>query len=113
MNVQVVVQSLRSYIERNGYSQVRLSRETGIPQSTISRALAKPARVTKTHRALCKLAGISLEANRVETAAEQELVRSVLDVWDGSREHAQTIARLLKAAASLEAYRASRASKSR
>jgi transcriptional regulator with XRE-family HTH domain len=113
MTVQRIVRELRSFMEMNSYSQTRLSTESGIPQSTISRALNKPKRLTETHRELCKIAGIALEESAAGGSALDELMQTVMEVWDGSREHAQSIARLLKAGATLEAYGAARAAKPR
>lgn len=108
MNVQQVVQSICSFMERSSYSQARISQDTGIPQATISRALKAPVRISRTHRALCKFAGIDIQAARPRGDARESLVQTVLEVWDGTDEHAQLLARLLKAAATLEAYGASR-----
>ena len=113
MNVLQVLEAIHAFMETNSYSQTRLAKETGIPQSTIARALKAPVRVTRTHRALCKFARISLDSGPGEGGARETLVQTVLDVWDGTREHAQSIARLLKAGATLEAYGASRATKPR
>lgn len=102
-------------MDANSYTEMRLSRETGIAQPTINRALKNPARLTNTHRKLCKFASIEIEgsADSGDEETREGLVKAVLDVWDGTREHAQSIARLLKAGATLEAYGASKASKPR
>ena len=113
MNVHAVAKALLTFMEQKGYSQTRLSEETGILQPTISRALKHPVRITKTHRALCKFAGIALEHDSGSESMRDELVNELLDVWDGSREHAHSIARLLKAAAGLEAHAVDRAAKPR
>jgi hypothetical protein len=113
MNVHVIASALLSFMEQNGYSQTRLSNETGIPQPTISRALHHPVRITKTHRALCKFAKIPIERNPATESMQEELVGELLDVWDGTREHANLIARLLRSAAGLEAHAADRIGKPR
>lgn len=113
MNVHVVAKALLTFMEQKGYSQTRLSKETGIPQSTISRALNHPTRFTKTHRALCKFSGIPVERQPASGSLQDELVAELLGVWDGSREHAHSIARLLRAAADLEAHAIDRAGKPR
>lgn len=113
MNVHAVVKALLTFMEQKGYNQTRLSDETGIPQPTISRALKRPVRITKTHRALCKFAGIPVQHDQGFESMRDELVNELLDVWDGSREHAHSIARLLKAAAGLEAHAVDRATKPR
>lgn len=112
MNLQRIVRELKAFLEMNSYSQTRFSHLTGVPQPTISRALSNPVRLSKTHRKLCKFAGIRIE-DQSEGATREVLVQAVLEVWDGTREHAHSIARLLRAGATLEAYGASRAVKSR
>ena len=111
MNVQKVVRLIRAFMEAHSYSQSRLAKEAKVPQSTISRALASPVRLSRTHRQLCNFAGIDIQAAQGRSGARDSLVQAVLDVWDGTDEHAQSIARLLKAAATLEAYGAARAAK--
>lgn len=44
---------------------------------------------------------------------QEDLVQELLDVWDGSREHAHTLARLLRAAATLQAYGEAQAARAR
>lgn len=109
MTVQRIVSALRAFMELNAYTQTRLSEDTGIPQSTIARALKNPRRVSKTHHALCKFAKIAPDDQISVGSARDALVQTVLEVWDGSREHAHSIARLLKAGATLEAHGAARA----
>lgn len=104
MNVQRVVRQIRAFMRDRGYSESSLARATLIPQPTIHRALKRPVRLTKTHRALCKFSGIDLGSVDAQSDVREELVQEVLDIWDGSREHAQTLARLLRAAATLQAY---------
>lgn len=113
MNVHAVSQALLAFMEEKGYSQTRLAEESGVRQSTISRALRHPTRITKTHIALCKFAGISLQPHKGSESLREELVGELMDVWDGSREHAHSIARLLRAAAGLEAHASERAGKPR
>lgn len=113
MNVHAIASTLRSFMEQKGYTQTFVSEETGIPQSTICRALKSPVRVTKTHLALCKFAEIPIEHNAATESMKDELVGELLDVWDGTREHADLIARLLRSAAGLEAHAADRIGKPR
>jgi len=90
-------------------SQMELSRQTGIPQSTLSRALDSPVRISQTHRKICKFANISLEGADSTVRTQQALIEAVLSVWDGTPEHAESIARLLSAGAQLEAHGTARA----
>lgn len=100
-------------METNSYSQTDLSRLTGLPQPTISRALSNPVRISRTHRALCKFARIAFDTPAPSSRGQETLIQAVLDVWDGTQEHANSIARLLHAGATLEAHGASRALKNR
>lgn len=113
MNVNIVVTQLRKFMHENSYSESRLSREAGVPQPTLHRALRNPQRLTKTHIRLCKFAGIALGQDESAKPRHSELVKAVMEVWDGTDEHAQSIVRLLRAGATLEAYGARRASKTK
>lgn len=113
MNVSAIVTQLREFMHENSYSENRLSREVGVPQPTLHRALRNPQRVTKTHMRLCKFAGIALVIDESAKPQHEELVKVVMEVWDGTDEHAQSIVRLLRAGATLEAYGARRASKTK
>ena len=111
MNVNSVVTQLREFMRANSYSESRLSRETGVPQPTLHRSLRNPQRLTKTHVRLCNFAGIALTPDELGAPRREELVKAVMEVWDGTDEHAQSLVRLLRAGATLEAYGARRASK--
>lgn len=113
MNVQRVVRQIRAFMRDKGYSESALAREAGLSQPTVHRALARPARLTKTHRHLCKTAGIDLSSIAGSPETQEDLVQELLDVWDGSREHAHTLARLLRAAATLQAYGEAQAARAR
>lgn len=113
MNVQRVVREIRAFMADNGFSESGLARAVHVPQSTLHRALKNPVRLTKTHRALCKFAGIDLAASPASPDTKEELVQELLDVWDGSREHAHSLARLLRVAATLQAHAAAQGSRAR
>lgn len=113
MNVNTVVTRLREFMHENSYSESRLSREAGVPQPTVHRALRNPQRLTKTHIRLCKFAEIALGPDESAKPRHDELVKAVMELWDGTDEHAQSIVRLLRAGATLEAYGARRASKTK
>lgn len=113
MNVQMAVRQIRAAMRDRGYSESALSRMTGVPQPTINRALKRPVRLTQTHKSLCKCLGIEVETPSAQPETREELVRELLDIWDGSREHALSLTRLLRAAASLQAHGGSATSRSR
>ena len=98
MNVNVVLCKIRQAMTENGIKQIDISRETGIPQPTLSRAFSQAVKVTSTHRKICKYLGISLTENTVSPGAEA-LHKAVLDAWDGTERHAQALANLVRAAA--------------
>lgn len=111
MNATRLVERIRAHMEANSISQMDISRLSGLPQSTISRALKSPVRVTKTHREICKTIDIAVDEPIRSRRGQEVLVQAVLKVWDGTTEHAQSIARLLNAGATLEALATSRASR--
>jgi hypothetical protein len=113
MNVQAAVRQIRAKMRDAGYSESTLAGLVKIPQSTIYRSIRSPVRLTKTHRALCKFLGIELEPGQGNPETRDELVQELLEVWDGSREHAHTLARLLRSAAALQAHAASQAARTR
>jgi hypothetical protein len=113
MNLHRIVRQIRSFMQANGYSESSLSRAVGIPQPTIHRALKNPLRFTKTHKALCKFADIDSSTGSGHQEAREELIQELLDIWDGSREHAGSLARLLRAAATLQTYGVNRTSRAR
>lgn len=113
MNVQKVVREIRTFMARKSLSESGLAKAVGIPQPTVNRALKSPVRLTKTHRAICKYAGIDVSVGAVHPETREELVQELLDVWDGSREHAHSLTRLLRAAATLHAHAAAQGSRYR
>lgn len=113
MNVHRIVQQIRVFMRDNGYSESSISRATGIPQTTIHRALKHPMRLTKTHITLCKFSGIDLSTASEHQETREELIQELLDIWDGSREHADYLARLLRAAAALQTYRVNQSARTR
>ena len=113
MNVQRVVREIRSFMAINSLSESALAKSVNVPQPTVHRALKNPVRLTKTHRELCKFAGIDLAVSPATSETEEELVQELLDIWDGTREHAHSLTRLLRAAATLQAHAAAQGSRAR
>lgn len=113
MNVQVLVRRIRATMQEQSTSEAALAKLAGVAQSTVNRALRSPVRLTKTHRTICKILGIELLVPVGDPETQEELVQELLDVWDGSREHAHSLARLLRAAATLSGHGASQLSRSR
>ncbi|MDM0007483.1 helix-turn-helix transcriptional regulator [Variovorax sp. J22G73] len=98
MTVNVALRLIENYMTESKLTQMDLSRLVGIPQSTLSRALRSPRRITDTHRRLCKYANISLKEDISSLAASERLRQTIADVWDGTDRHADALIRLLRAA---------------
>lgn len=101
MTVNVVLRQIENYMTENKLTQIELSRITNIPQSTLSRALRAPRRITDTHRRLCKYANISLKIGTPDSTASEKLRQTIADVWDGTDRHADALIRLLRAASEI------------
>ena len=101
MTVNVVLRQIETYMAENKLTQIELSRLTGIPQPTLSRALRTPRRLTETHRRLCKYADIPLKATAPTPIASERLRQTIADVWDGTDRHADALIRLLRAASEI------------
>lgn len=102
MIVNDVLHQIESAMTERDLNQLALSRMTGVPQSTLSRALSQPVKITKTHRKICKYLGIPIPQDENSSGAES-LRKAVLDAWDGTDRHAQALAGLLRAAAQISA----------
>lgn len=104
MQARIVVQLIRARMVELGETGLGISQKSGIPQSTISRSLRNPKRVTKTHYKLCTFMHIELpSSSTVDSIGRTELHRALDELWDGSAARAQDLTRLLRAVASLEA----------
>lgn len=101
MTVNVVVRQIENYMAEHGLTQMELSRLTGIPQPTLSRALRTPRRITNTHRRLCRYANISLKEGAPSPMASERLRQTISEVWDGTDRHADALIRLLRAASAI------------
>lgn len=102
MIVNVVLKQIENFMAVKNLSQSELSRMTDIPQSTLSRALSQPIKVTKTHRKICKILGISIPHDENSSGAET-LRKAVMEAWDGTDRHAQALVGLLRAATHVSA----------
>lgn len=100
MTVNVALQKIHQAMAAKGVRQIDLSRETGIPQATLSRSLNMPSRLTKTHRAICKFLCIEID-DAPNLDARSQLVHALTDTWDGSEAHAKALLSLLQAASKL------------
>lgn len=98
--VTVLVTEIRQTLAPNGSpNTLRIARETGLTQSNVHRCLCgRPKRVSKTLLALCNYAKISPEIDKPAAASNATLMDAIEQVWDGSEQHARSLARLLIAA---------------
>ncbi|MGJ3702649.1 helix-turn-helix domain-containing protein [Variovorax sp. AFSI2.2] len=101
MTVNVALRQIENYMTEHNLTQIELSRRTGIPQPTLSRALRSPRRLTDTHRRLCKYANIPLKVDTPASTASERLQQTIADVWDGTERHADALIRLLRAASEI------------
>lgn len=97
MLVNDVLKKIEAAMVRWGMNQIMLSEAIGVPQSTLSRSLSQPVRVTKTHRKICNFLCVPVEVE-IDGRGADELQKAVSEVWDGSDQHALALARLLRAA---------------
>lgn len=104
MSVSRILDAIRATMQTRGFTEARLAREVGVPQSTLNRSLSNPKRVTPTHRKICNFLGILHTGDVKDGGARDALVQTLMDIWDGSPEHAAVITKLLKAGSLLEAH---------
>lgn len=99
MNPEQIVQAIHRAMRENGYSQSRLAEQSGVMQSTISRSLRNPKRVTKTHRRLCEILEVHIpSATRPPLKGRHAVVQAALDAWDGTEAQGVALVNLLNAA---------------
>jgi transcriptional regulator with XRE-family HTH domain len=93
--------------ERLGLTQVQLASALGLKQSQVSRMLAgKITRRTAAFASLSAYLGAE-ERKDARRALSPELQDAILSVWDGSPEHASSLATVIRSLALLKS-RASR-----
>jgi transcriptional regulator with XRE-family HTH domain len=99
ISVQDPSDQLRAFMATERISQETIAKRAGVSQSTVSRALSRtPERHSEACKKLFRYAQIK-EGPR--SAARQEGRRRVLkafdQVWDGSEEYAEGVARIIEA----------------
>ena len=90
---------LKSILDQRQISQNAIAEAAKVDQATVSRVLSQcPKRAGKAFRRLCKY------AEKIEAAAIQpnpsgcpELMSALGNVWDGSNEHAEALAAIIRA----------------
>lgn len=97
-----LARALKGALRKKGISQIKAAADLGIHQSQISRILNGQARRTsKNVRRLCTYANIHCAPRIADPASNAALMRALQRVWDGSRESANAVIRLLNAAESI------------
>jgi len=90
--------ALEVYLREPGRSQVSLSRESGIPQPTISKFLAGRIKsLTPDVRAIMKVANIGIKARGTTLSADVRIQRALGEAWDGTEAGTQLLARAIEA----------------
>jgi hypothetical protein len=80
-------------------TQDAISADTGVPQSTVSRFLARcPRRASRAFNTLCNYAlrKKSVEA-KPDPGTSDELMSAMRNIWNGTEEHARALADILRA----------------
>lgn len=101
MNIALLQADLKSYFIKRGLkSSVSIAIATGIPQSTVYRALErKNAKLTAGLRRLVNYSNIEIEVYKeVDPTSNDTLMSTIRYIWDGSEAHARQISKLLLAA---------------
>lgn len=90
---------LANQVRTGRLTQQHLQRVTGVHQSQISRILTGQAkRMSRNVEKLCKYArALSKPDGTTNSVGAEELQESILAIWDGSVEHAQSLKSLLDA----------------
>lgn len=94
--------SARATLGALGLTQPQIALEAGISQAAVSRILAKcPDRMGRAFRKLCIYAdGKALQSQMTLPLPIEEasLVSAIREVWNGTPEHAQALATMIRAA---------------
>jgi hypothetical protein len=89
----------RAALLERGITQEAISAEVSVPQSTVSRFLARcPRRNSKAFAILCNYAlSNGLNEDRPDPGTSDELMSAMRNTWNGTEEHARALADILRA----------------
>lgn len=94
---QQQLRKLATLVEDKKLSQHEISRATGVHQGQVSRILAgKSKRLSHNTRKLCQYAE-TIGQQSAPPVASDELRKAILNVWNGTSQHAQALKQLLHA----------------
>src|SRR5437762_387946 len=97
----LIVEDVSQYMRDRHVTQAALAARSGVSQSQVSRLLSgKPRRLSKSVLAICRYAKIDASDLKASDPRRNGILMGALKkVWDGTDEHARSIARVI---ASLE-----------
>lgn len=93
-----VMEEIEVVLDRLGCTQTELAQLAGVSQATVSRARNRvPVRKSSQHRRLCSYIHEEIARIQRDNPAQDALER----IWDGSQEHGEALAALIRAAGEL------------
>lgn len=101
MNLELLQADLKEFFRREGLdSSLAIALSTGIPQSTVYRALEKKqVKLTSGLKKLVNYSNIDINNYKQVNPAEcATLMNTIRSIWDGSEAHAKQLSKLLIAA---------------
>lgn len=92
-----VVADIREFVEKKGWTPTEAARNLGVGQPTMSRLLSDHTRTRYSAPIgeICNKTGIELYLHETGGPAADELVDTLLTIWDGSPGHAVALKRVL------------------
>lgn len=97
--IELVSQRLR----RSGITQITLAEELGVSQSQVSRVLSgKSSKRSKLLARICNYAFKPPPPAAAEAVKQnEELIKALAETWDGTQEHAQALATVIRSLGAL------------
>jgi len=90
--------ALEAYLQEVGRSQVALSKESGIPQPTISKFLSGRIKsLTPDVRAVMKIADIGINDRGATLSSDTRIQHALGEAWDGTEAGTRLLARAIEA----------------
>ena len=97
-----------------GLTQAQIAIHIGASQSQVSRVMSgQSKRQSKLLKKVCKYVFYSAQTNRPDPQSSPELMAALSAVWDGTSQHAQALAHVIRSLSSLDPVAAPDRSKSR
>lgn len=89
---------ISQHLRRSGITQIALAEELGVSQSQISRVLSgKSSKRSKLLAKICNYAFKPPPAAAAEAVRQnEELIKALAETWDGTQEHAQALATVIR-----------------